>query len=167
MVLTILTIVYNSKYFAPQFQQVFAEKQYISEQELQWRISKVSDEYLPFDFIRPSQKEIRSRNTIVGNFDSIDRENIKTTNWEIHAISSQPQRVRLYLTNFPGWIVYVNGKKTDIKADQGRISFMVPQGKVDMKATFTNTFIRSMANALSLFSLIIVIILYGKKTITH
>ena len=64
---------------------------------------------------------------------------------------------------FPGWTVYVDGKKVPIVyADanwRGEITFPVLQGTHHVKIIFEETKLRRFANAITLFSLLIITII--------
>jgi hypothetical protein len=60
---------------------------------------------------------------------------------------------------FPGWKVYVNGKETSFSVSaQGLMQFYLPQGSYEILLKFENTFIRTMANSLSLMGIIFFLI---------
>lgn len=73
---------------------------------------------------------------------------------------------------FPGWRVYVEGKKTPIEfQDQnwrGLITFRVPQGTHTVRVVWEESPVRRIAEAVTLLSLITAVVLYGmgvrKKT---
>ncbi len=61
---------------------------------------------------------------------------------------------------FPGWILWIDGRETSLQKDQyGLLLFQLPQGKHQIILQFTNTWIRSLANGLSLVSLVVWILL--------
>lgn len=77
---------------------------------------------------------------------------------------------------FPGWLVYVDGKETPIQFQdpsyRGLITFTVPEGKHTIVVIFKETRIRKIANGISSFTLIMLLLTialsvykkhYGKK----
>lgn len=60
---------------------------------------------------------------------------------------------------FPGWIVKIDGKKSDIKVGEpyGQIQFRVPSGEHKVEIYFGETKFRMFLNIISLLSLLIVI----------
>lgn len=73
--------------------------------------------------------------------------------------------VVLPITYFPGWQVYLDGRKIELldPEERGLIRFAIQEGKHDIVARFTNTPIRLAANTTSLFSLFAVFVIYAKK----
>lgn len=52
-----MLIFLNSKYFKPQNYLNLSAADYVGEENIKWKTSKISDEYLPKDFPRPKTKE--------------------------------------------------------------------------------------------------------------
>jgi hypothetical protein len=63
---------------------------------------------------------------------------------------------RLY---YPGWQVYVDGKKTPIDYSNGIVEVAIPSGSHTVKAVFEDTTLRILSNIISLFSISTIIIL--------
>lgn len=64
---------------------------------------------------------------------------------------------------FPGWQLYVDGKKTTIENDEyGLIKFHLEPGRHFVRLVFKNTPIRSLANGISIVSFIIIMLLLIK-----
>jgi uncharacterized membrane protein len=72
-------------------------------------------------------------------------------------------RIRENTLYFPGWNIYVNGKKTDIEfqdpANRGLMTFYVEKGKHNAVVKFEETRFRLFANLISFLSLLFLIIL--------
>ncbi|MDO8658789.1 MAG: 6-pyruvoyl-tetrahydropterin synthase-related protein [Candidatus Levybacteria bacterium] len=68
---------------------------------------------------------------------------------------------------FPGWRVEIDGKKVPIEFQdsnhRGLIAFSAPQGRSKIEVIFGETLLRSVANIISLMSLIILLIMFGYK----
>ena len=68
-------------------------------------------------------------------------------------------QIKLNTFYYPGWKVYVNNIDTPIQFqdsnNRGLITFHVPQGHHQIKAIFTETRFRLLANLISLFSLLL------------
>lgn len=84
---------------------------------------------------------------------------------DITVKSKEKNSLQVLLTYFPGWTVYLDGKKIPVSAvsNLGLISFDVPAGQHSVILRFENTLIRIVADVLSLVSLLVVIILLGVK----
>jgi len=80
----------------------------------------------------------------------------KGTQWQRFSIniSSEKAVIRLPLYDFPGWRVWVDGKKVATNHDNelGLITFTVGQGRHQIEVRLVNTLVRTLANGLSLFS---------------
>lgn len=102
VLLLALIIIMNTKFFTPQKIILREESYYTSEYALKWRISKISDEYLPKDFIKPKTAEEAIDNKTMFSFNETVIE--KTAN-----IISLASLFMLIL----GIIPWVNKKKHD------------------------------------------------------
>ncbi|RJQ25253.1 hypothetical protein C4577_06140 [Candidatus Parcubacteria bacterium] len=60
---------------------------------------------------------------------------------------------------FPGWSVQIDNKETKITQEKGLISFTVPKGPHSVKIELAKTPVRNMASALSLLSVILIVLL--------
>lgn len=78
-ILFILLLFYsNSKLFNPQKIILREESYYTSESALKWRVSKISDEYLPKNFRKPKTEEEALKNSVIFSFEETTIE--KTAN---------------------------------------------------------------------------------------
>ncbi|MDP3724766.1 MAG: 6-pyruvoyl-tetrahydropterin synthase-related protein [bacterium] len=76
------------------------------------------------------------------------------------------QRLRVNQYYFPGWKVLIDGKPADIivnKENGGRMDVLVPPDVKVIDARFTDTPIRTLANGLSILSVLVVGFLLVKK----
>lgn len=68
---------------------------------------------------------------------------------------------------FPGWNVYIDGKRAEIEFQdpsfRGLITFFVPKGKHLIEVKFENTKLRLIADLITIGSLVMLIILYKKN----
>lgn len=79
------------------------------------------------------------------------------TNWaEFSVTSDQPSVIRINLLMFPGWRVWVDGKRVEVQIPEeerwGRMWIDVPVGEHLVSAKFKNTPIRTLSNLVSIFS---------------
>lgn len=79
--------------------------------------------------------------------------------------NEQSVSITMPVVYFPKWELYVDQKPTNyqITPDLGLVKFELPAGNHQIKLTFKNTPIRSIANLISLVSLILTIILIKSK----
>lgn len=80
------------------------------------------------------------------------KENLPTK--QIFTVNSDRRQVlRLNIYYFPGWRVWIDNRRTEIEVDEsGAMNFEIPQGQHEIKAVFSQTFLRMAADLLSLFT---------------
>ena len=72
--------------------------------------------------------------------------------------------IQANLAYFPGWEVYVNDTKKEIKrTSNGRFTFLVPSGVNKVEVVFEDTFVRKFAAFITLLSLGLMIALFINK----
>ncbi len=76
--------------------------------------------------------------------------------------------IQVNLAYFPGWEVYINGKKEPLKPTQnGRFTFLVPRGKNKVEIIFKDTLVRKISTLISLASLgFVMALLINKRFVT-
>ena len=90
------------------------------------------------------------------------REKSNSYNFEIN--SRADSEILMNLAYYPGWEVYVNDKKTDVKQTQdGRFTFSLPLGENKIEVIFKDTFIRKFAAFISFISLIFLLTLFIRR----
>lgn len=78
--------------------------------------------------------------------------------------ASMNSEIQANLPYFPGWEVYINGKKESLKLSQnGRFIFFVPEGQSKVQIIFKDTLIRKIATFISIASPVIMITLLMNK----
>lgn len=153
-ILVFLTIIYYHKYFAPQTWLSKTTADYISEDELQWRVSKISDEYLPKEFQKPTRRsDIRGSRLILSGDIEVLNGFIASNQYQVTLNNREPQSLVLPLTYFPGWKVQINGQNVPIQIRSGKIALEIPEGKVTISANLTNTALRGLANSISFLAI--------------
>lgn len=79
--------------------------------------------------------------------------------------SSEPFTFRLNTHNFPGWKAFIDNTPVQIDSNNplDYMHVIVPGGIHELSFKFTNTPVRTLANTISLISLIVLIALTGRK----
>ena len=178
VLLFLFTIVRYEKYFSPSVYVNKSDKQLTRFEEIAWRVSKTSFEFAPLG-IKTAKTELGT--TTIG----LTRKELKTDPYEINLTlpdaikietvvdlfsrkqfniqAALPVIFRLNTFNFPGWRAYLDGRQIAIndKNDYKLITVSVPEGKHSLKFAFANTPIRTMANYLSILSIISIIVLWA------
>ena len=164
-------------YFQPARYLDVADRDYISEEDLKWRVSKMSFEYAP--------RGVATKLSDIGTTQlDLEKKEIKRSSFEVTKgsldiieIGDLPHKkifktrgegeLRINVFNFPGWKAFVDKKETEIK-ETGKlklITLKIPKGEHRIEVFFSNTPIRQLADIISLLSLILILTggLYAKK----
>lgn len=160
-----MIITVYAKNFLPQYLYQKNPVEFESSQELRWRVSKISDEYLPPAVPRPQSVQ----NIIINRwkfFSNVDVESeIETDTYARYILTSgRDVLVQINLAHFPGWRYLVNGKEVHPLIVSGVAHFILPQGRNVVELEFTNTLVRALGNLISIATFIILLFIYGKKT---
>lgn len=170
IILIVILLGINAKFFNPQ--TIFNKNvnDYTGEVFLKWNTSKISDEYMPRDFIKPSiEKDIVNDRVI------LDSDNIKinsrrenTGNIELDLEVIQQSKLHFNIAYFPSWSLYVDGSSKGSIVSKGYdVSLSKGHHVVQMK--FVETGIQRASSLLSLAGLIVVVvgIILSKKRASY
>lgn len=161
------TIALGTKMFQPQYLYARDSAAFEAAEELQFTISKISDEYLPLAIVRPKtihdipQQIVSGTGTVTVGW--VEKTG---TSIRIEVDSAREQAITLENAHFPGWRYFVNSKEVHPEIVAGLPSLVVSEGKSVVELHFTNTPVRMIANFISVITfitIIIFIIIYGKK----
>lgn len=167
--IVVAILVLNAKLFVPQLSYDRLAAFFESEEELKWRVSRLSDEYLPPSFVKPENSS-QVAHEILASQDLPGFRVETEINTEMYAklvtYAQYPIEVALNRIYFPGWKYWVNGVQQTVKVVHGLPVFMVPSDRSVVELHFTNTLVRTIGNIISLSIIVSLIFVYGKKTIT-
>lgn len=154
----VITVWFNSRYFIPKEYLAIKSADYTDGTNLRFKISKISDEYLPRDFkIVDASQNISwqamedSQNLKI--IDSTENPAKKTFTVDI----AKSNDIRTNITYFPGWQVKIDGVNTGIYSTEGKIGFIIPAGKHRIEYFLGDTPIRLLSNIISILSLFLLI----------
>jgi uncharacterized membrane protein len=152
VIIILALLFFNTKYFQPQMYLDVSEKDYINEENIKWKTSKISDEYLPKDFPIPQNKnEVAWEKVAVLKGEAeIENLNAKTHRYTFEVQARSQSEILINTAYFPGWKIWINNKETKPILDNGRIKISLSAGDYQIKLQFTNTPIRKIANLISL-----------------
>lgn len=157
----------NAKLFVPQYFYAKNAGDFESVEELRFRVSKISDEYLPTAVPRPkSVSEIATTIALSEKPMQLETEIISDTYNKIFVSTDVNQRIILQRAYFPGWNYYVDGEEVQPVIIDGLPHVQITQGRHSIESRFTNTPIREITNLVSMLTLGIIMLTYGKKTYT-
>lgn len=171
LVILISALLYSVRfYFKPSAYLNVSDSFYTSKQDLSWRVSRMSYEYVPkgvatkisslgTTVLDVSEKEIPINNLIVikGKADIYQKENRpQYKKLVVNVDKSAVIRINTY--SFPGWIVNVDGVNVSYNSNNRLklITFNVPAGRHEIVVEFKNTVIRTIGNLLTVSSLIFI-----------
>jgi hypothetical protein len=160
----------NAKLFIPQYLYERPLQSYESNEELRFRASKVSDEYLPKGFVIPSTVVEIPTERVPGN-DLVTVQKIKET--EVNGVyeinTSKQTELKLNMAYYPGWKYYLNGAEVKPNVVAGQPYMILSAGHIFFEMRFVDTPIRRAGNLITFISLIGlgIIIVYGKKIISN
>lgn len=158
-------LIVEAKWFAPQFTYAKDARDFETPQELRFRVSKISDEYLPPEVPRPRQiTEISGPAIAATGILEVGTDIDKETYKKFALLSKINQKITIAHAYFPGWRYWVNGKEALEYLTQGLPVLSLPEGESVVEMRFTNTPVRTFANILSLLTLLYLMYIYGKKT---
>lgn len=161
------TIAVNAKLFAPQY--LYRQEPEIFEDvnELRFRVSKVSDEYLPKEFARPREPSDIALDTLPSVSGMTGELVVETETYrKFILVSDTSQSITLRVAHFPGWRYIRNGQEAEVSVVDGRPVISIPVGRTTLEMKFTDTPVRTVGNILSFISVSILAYAYGRKTVT-
>lgn len=155
-IIIIFSILFYAKFFQPAMHITSTDKDYISAASLTGKMSAISDEYLPVNFIKKNSQEFIDSHNAISNINArvdINRFTYK----EISVNSPEAGEYTAPFTFFPGWEAILDGKKMMMKETFGRISLTVPKGESKLVLKFTDTRVRKIANTISFFGIFLLV----------
>ena len=158
----------NTKLFIPQMTHDKPSDFYESSEELLWRVSKVSDEYLPPSFQKPESFGGVAREILPSDSNrglAVETEINTETYTKLHINTQAPMNVTLNRVYFPGWQYWVNGRRQKDTIINGLPHISIPMGNSVVEARFGSTPVRVIGNMLSIFAVLWFLKDYGKKSI--
>ncbi len=165
VVAVVLLLWFNIKLFMPQYLYDKPSAAFETDTELKWRVSKISDEYLPPDFVKPTNINDIPTEAITSTPNFNVTTSIDTATYARYIIlAGRDHNLTVKRTYFPGWKYILNGKEVLPKVAGGLPEFFIPQGNYTFEISFTNTLVRTLGNIISLLTIVFIIVYYGKKT---
>lgn len=164
--LVLVIVLFNAPLFSPQYSYRVKSDTLTSRTDITDRASKLSDEYLPPEIVRPTTHDTRADKILLSDDSvNIDYEINKEAYKKLFVNGPSEKEVTLYRAYFPGWKYYVDEKEVTPIIDAGFPHFSVPEGRHAVEMKFTSTGVRTLGNIISLATLLVILYLYGKKSI--
>ncbi len=167
----IITVLLNTNYFQPE--RYFYD---LNDQQLLtgplWEEQQRAAilDYLPRISAEPKegaplQPIVHSGNAQISNFDK------RSNSWTMNSNADQIADIEMPIFDFPIWQVKVDGQLIEHHHNNllGRIEFNLPKGEHQVEGSFGDTPVRTVANTISLLSLLLTlgILVYGKSRSNH
>lgn len=164
------------RYFRPQRYLLADDKRLTSFEEIAWRVSRTSHEFVPKGAkitkselgttildIKKEQISKSPYDVVYGEAGIIQIKNQFADKYYVLNAKTQT-RFRLNTFNFPGWSAYLDNKKISIDdSNQYKlITVDIPEGSHKLTFVFEDTPIRKFANALSILTLVFVLFYSGR-----
>lgn len=159
----IFVIFFHYKYFRPQEYLPKTSSDYTNISHLRWEASKISNEYLPKDFPPPRNPNELSLSRVATKPEISTKVLIdKSTENLLNTKGDGYSTVSIMSANFPGWKVWVDTQKVELASSQF-LTFTISRGTHVIESKFTNTPVRSLANLISLFGLVLLAVIIKKS----
>lgn len=167
-------VLLNRDYFRPARYLEVTDKDYTTKEELNWRVSKMSFEYVPkgiatvLSDIQTTQVDIKREEIPINSFVSDGRLQVKEKQILPHEkkyeVFGEGGKLTVNTYNFPGWEVKIDGQKTKID-DNNKFKLItvdVSKGSHLVEVVFNDTPLRTLGNfasVISFFSMIMLLFL--------
>ncbi len=159
-----LVLFVEAKRFVPQYTYTRPAADFESTEDIRFRVSKISDEYLPPSVPRPATARDIVHDTIPASIlYTSEIMQISDTYVKIAFRAQEPAPVKINIAYFPGWHYIVNVTDTAPQIENGLPVITIPSGANVVQMWFRNTPVRSLANIISLVSLGTCFYVYDKR----
>lgn len=155
--LILLLLYLNLNLFTPQTILSKSSADYTNKPYLNWTTSKISDEYMPKGFRKPSAKEELPKATIGVLKGEGTAKNILTKTGRISAaVKAQGEIVlKLNVAYFPAWKLFLDGEITNFTIGNDGVYVEVPKGSHLIEARFNQAPIEQLSNMASIIGVLL------------
>ncbi|MEK9207338.1 MAG: glycosyltransferase family 39 protein [Patescibacteria group bacterium] len=172
-IISLIIVFYSGLFHPSKYLTKVDDQDYINQDEIRWRISKMAFEYVPLGI---ATKKSDLGTTVVDIKNSEIAQNTATPlsmGMMVNVVEDKPQLKILHVTalekgklqintfSFPGWKVFINNKEIRYNDNNKLrlITINVDKGVSVVEARFTDTFIRKLGNAFSVVGIILLFLL--------
>ena len=164
ILIVVLTVILNWQYFRPEhfYKDVTNATKLSGQSFIDQQKGSLLD-YLPKTALEPRELPSKEPPVLRGEGKVSNFIN-KSNSWSFNATISQEAVVEVPVFDFPNWTVFVNGAKYPHSNENvlGRIAITLPEGEYEVVGKFLNTPIRTIANTITVVSLLSLILIYAK-----
>lgn len=159
-IIIIGTIWFNFKLFSPQFYNSRTSGYYTDKEQINFKLSKITNEYMPEGFERPkSISQIPELPLeIPGGAGDIGL--LKNSTGSVHAILKMRKdgNVQVNKAYFPAWKLYIDNDQSDIRGISKGMMFLLSKGEHNIRLEFVQTPIENLGNILTITGVIVLFI---------
>ena len=156
VLLSCLLVLISVKFFVPEKYLPVSSQYYTNAYALQWKTSKISDEYMPKDFQRPQSQDG------IANFSGLNSRNSKlisvskkTQTITLTINASNDEKIILPLAFFPSWHVYLDNSSIPIFENNKGMEINFPKGQHELRLVFQQTRVELLSDLISLAGILI------------
>lgn len=150
ILLQALAFIFYLKLFHPQTTLPLKEEDYTDKQIIKWKISKISDEYMPRYFTKPETLDEVVQNKVKVDNGTVEKIEEKTQKISYRANLSKDSTITLRIAYFPAWKVLVDDKEVKYRVAKNGLAIAVSKGEHNITAIFSSTTIETIGNLVSL-----------------
>ncbi|MCX6793694.1 MAG: hypothetical protein NTY06_01165 [Candidatus Gottesmanbacteria bacterium] len=159
-----LVLFVEAKRFTPQYTYSRAFSDFETQEDISFRVSKISDEYLPAAVRRPKTPQEVARDTIPkSDLYTVETQQMTDTYGKFGFHARESASVQINTAYFPGWHYIVNVTDTTPRVQNGLPVITIPSGESVLQMQFRDTPVRGIANIISFLSLGACIYVYDKR----
>ena len=163
-IILIAMVAVNAKWFRGQYRVDRPASAYEDSEELRFRVSNISDEYLPSSIPRPKLPSEVVFDSVPATVDYTVETDVDTETYFRFVVTSRKDaEVTIRRAYFPGWTFFVNGKATNPSIVDGLPHIPISTGDSIIEMHFFSTPVRIIGNLISVITLGTVLFIYGKK----
>jgi len=159
-VLIFILFYVNAELFVPQTIVNKTNSDYTNLENLKWTMSKISDEYMPKGFNKPTiQKDIVNEKLVLNPSDAkilYQKQNSQGITAVIDVFNKT--NLHINMAYFPAWNAFLNRQKINVTPLKNGMNVILPEGRHNLSIDFMQTPIEKFANAVSLSGLFMLII---------
>lgn len=154
-----ITWLTNAKLFQPQQYVFLSDNEYLGKKNLLWATSRISDEYLPPNMLKPqTEQQAVSFHPITTSHIALVRSlQQSTTSLQADILTIQSQTVTLHIAPFPAWHVFVDNKEIPFRKTSTGLQVPVPIGLHRMRAAYISTSLETLADIVSVAGILILL----------
>ena len=157
-------LIVEGKRFNTQYTYVRPAADFETATDIEFRASKISDEYLPPAIVRPTKAD----QTVHGIIPASDKytfaiQQDTDTYKKIQFLSGTVNKVQVNVAYFPGWTYQVNEFVVKPPLTNGLPVLTVPAGLTEVQMRFTDTPVRVVGNVMSVIAVCVWLFIYDKR----